>query len=83
MIGPCKKDFTKNMPDKGNFVFHSGQGQTPKNVEDPPLSVFKENLVADLGISPNNANDPRTNGVPRSDEEYSKFPKPGYQNGES
>lgn len=60
----------KYIPDFGNWLYV--QPQTPVNEPDPVLSVFKENELVDLGISPFG------HGV--SDEIITTYPKKGFQN---
>ncbi|CAH1782946.1 unnamed protein product [Owenia fusiformis] len=58
----------KYIPDNGNFIYVG-----PRNGnDDPSLSVFKQNLVVDLGVSPF--------GHHISNQMTMTYPKPGFQN---
>ena len=47
-IGGCTN---KYIPDNGNFIYRAPSA-TQVGQDDPVLSVFKNNKVVDLGISP-------------------------------
>jgi len=66
-IGACTN---KYIPDNGNWIYFADQ--TNVGADDPVLSVFKDNELVDLGISPFGHQVP--------DSEVGKFPKPGFQN---
>jgi len=68
--GASTQCLNKYIPDNGNWLYQAPQ--TKPGEADPVLSVFKENKVVDLGISPF--------GHSTSDSVANSYPKPGYQN---
>ena len=66
-IGSCTN---KYIPDNGNWIYF--QEQTKVGEQDPQLIEFKENRLANLGISPFGHQVP--------EDQVAAFPKPGFQN---